>query len=368
MNVIVTDTHTRMALSAVRELGERDHNVTSVTTASRPSLGHASRWAARRVTLPDEGYADTLLELAGTDRPVLLPAGAPTLNAAAARRDEFLEAFRMLLPERSALDAAGDKPSAAEAARSLGLLVPDEYQQDSPSFPCVVKYRNGEALRLHAPERYAIARNAQEYDRAMAAMSPKGEVFVSQYIEGCAFGVSALLNGESEPLTVLCHERVREYPVSGGPACLAKAVWHGKLVDSALTLLKAMRLTGFAMVEFKGSPENPYVLEINPRVWGTFPLARHCGLYMADMYVREAMGERLRPDRECRYTPGVRMQYLASDLMCMASSVRMGVRTRGSVIGDCLSGSVKGGVFDWRDLPGTAAYAASLLKRRGGRA
>lgn len=363
MDVIVTDTHLRMTLAVIRELGQAGHTVISVARASKPSLGHASRYTAKRYTLPDEGYMDALLSLGGAEKPVLLAAGAYTLNAATAHRDAFLSAFHTLLPDHDALDAAGDKPTVARTAQALGLLVPEEYPNDAPRFPCVIKFRNGEALQLPAHRRYAIVYDETEYARIWPAMRKQGEVFVSQYISGRAYGVSAVLNEDSEPLAVLCHERVREYPLSGGPACCAESAWHAKMVEAALSLLKAMRLTGFAMVEFKGSPDKAYVLEINPRIWGTYPLSRLCGADMASIYARAAQGETLPPVRDCRYRTGVRMQYGANDLAHWISRMRTRTRTEGSVIGDFLSPRVKGGVFDWRDLPSAFAYLGTLMRK-----
>lgn len=370
MEVIVTDTHSRMALAVIRELGQAGYDVVSVTRASKPSLGHASRYTKKRVTLPDDGYADALLGLAKKDRPVLLATGMPTLQAASARRDEFLSAFRMLLPDHQVLTRAGDKPEVMRTARRLGLRVPETYPPESPLFPCVIKYHNGEALQLLAHERYAIVREANAYEDTLASMRSKGEVFVSQYIPGRAYGVSAVLDENSQPLAVFCHSRVREYPLTGGPACCAESIWHEALAESAVQLLQSLSFTGFAMVEFKGTPDNAYVLEINPRIWGTYPLTRLSGAGMAVTYVRAALGEALylaaQPAASavaCRYRTGVRMQYLANDLMHWAACLRAGLPTEGSVPGDFLSPRVRGGVFDWRDLPGTLAYAQAVLTK-----
>ena len=46
----------------------------------------------------------------------------------------------------------------------------------------------------------------------------------------------------------------------------------------AVSLLQAIEFTGIAMVEFKGA----YLLECNPRIWGSFPLTDACGSRCAE--------------------------------------------------------------------------------------
>jgi predicted ATP-grasp superfamily ATP-dependent carboligase len=351
--VFVTDTHTRMALAVIRELGQAGYEVVSVSRKGLRPLGHASRYAKQSVTLPEDGYADALLSLANHSRSVLLPTGMFTLNEAAKRYGEFTSAFRMLLSGAAELQNAGDKPTVAETARALGLSVPQVFSLDSPVFPCVIKYRNGEALQLSAEARYAIIENEARYLSTLKAMQQNGEIFVSQYIQGKGRGVSAVLDGSSEPLAVFCHERVREYPIQGGPACCAVSVWDGGLIENALKLFKALGLKGFAMAEFKGK----HLLEVNPRIWGTYPLSRLCGAGMAEAYVRGALGTKA---EQKTYIIGMRMQYGVNDAAHFASGMRQG-RCAFGVLKDALDPRVRGGVFDMRDLPGSWAYVKGLL-------
>ena len=374
MEIIVTDTHTRMALAVVRELGAFGYDVTSVTREGFPSLGHASRYAKRCVTLSNETYADDLLMLSKPGKNVLLPTGMYSLTQIAERHEAFSSAFFGLFSPKEVLHGAEDKPTVAKIAKELGLRVPETYAPDAPRFPCVLKYRNGEKLRLRPEQRYAIVQNQAQYEKAFSAMKARGsaagidssacEIFVSEYIPGEAYGVSAVLDQNAEPLSLFCHLRMREYPISGGPACLAQAVWHPKLIEAAVTLLKALGLRGFAMVEFKGTPERPYILEVNPRIWGTYPLSRLCGAGMANAYVQGALGNTpgLITEQPPPWT-GLRMQYLVNDMANLVSCLRNRTRPSGNPLWDMLSPRTKGGVFDRKDLPGSFAYFRSLFRK-----
>ena len=376
MEVIVTDTHTRMALAIVRELGELGYDVTSVTREGLPSLGHASRYAKKCLTLSNTTYADDLLLLSKQTKCVLLPTGMHSLYQIAERHEEFSSAFFGLFSTKEALHHAEDKLTVSKVAMGHGLKVPETYAPELPRFPCVLKYRNGEKLRLRAEQRYAIVQNQSQFEKSLSAMKSLGtaaetevyssasEIFVSEYISGNAYGVSAVLDRNSEPLSLFCHMRIREYPVSGGPACLAQAVWHPELVEAATSLLKALGLQGFAMVEFKGTPEHPYVLEINPRIWGTYPLSRICGAGMANAYVKGAMGNA--PSPNVKHYPnwtGMKMQYLVNDMAYLLSCLRNRTRPSGNPLWDMFSPKTRGGVFDRKDLPGSFTYLKSLVRR-----
>jgi predicted ATP-grasp superfamily ATP-dependent carboligase len=377
-----------MALAIVRELGRAGYHVVSVgrgALGKKPlgcqPLGHSSRYTKERVTLSDDNYAQELLSLAASrfsegQKPVLFPTGMFTLNAVSEKKSEFLSAYDALIPGRDALENAGDKLKASAAANEIGLDIPETYPEDAPCFPCVVKYINGEALNLTAGNRYAIVDDPEAYRNTLEKMktvvteknigdlgreASDNMVFISQYIAGGAFGVSALLGENSEAYAVFCHRRIREYPASGGPACCAESIWDQNLAVSALALFKKMKLTGFAMAEFKGTPERPYFLEINPRVWGTYPLSALSGAGFAGMYVRAALGlADVMNKIECKYKTGVRMQYLANDL-ARAFAVKGSALLY--VMRDFFSPRRRGGVFDIKDLPGSAAYVMKLLSR-----
>lgn len=365
MRIFVTDTHTRMALALIRELGQEFPNadIFSVmdTIKREGRAGLHSRYIAGTADAGDLALFES--ESAGPDD-ILVPVMGEAVHS-------DIKNIKGLWPTADALQLASDKPKMAQVARDLGMLVPEEYPADAPRFPCVVKYRNSEAVRLPAASRYAIARNFGEYKEAKARLCRASnseifdseyfasDVFASEYVEGPAYGVSAVLDENSDPLAVFSHKRVREYPVSGGPASCAESIWDPELIRSALTLLKALKLRGFAMVEFKGYlSEKPYLIEVNPRVWGTYPLSRLCGAGMAKAYVNGALGlaAPISLTEECPYTLGLRMQFLANDLCHFAARPDFGV------IRDMLSPAVKGGVLDRSDWAGNFSYIRQNLR------
>lgn len=381
MQVIVTDCHYRFTLALIRELAAAGHRVTAVCEGGKAPVGLACKQAFDTRLLPERlsaaDYQECLLNLChGMERPVLLPAGARTIETVARARAEFKPLARFLLSGPDVLEQAGDKSAVARLAAGLGIPTPEALTPEGDetiekfaerlAYPVVLKYRCGEKLNLPAERRYTIARSDTEFLRRYRNMHDvQPPVMVQKYIRGPGLGVSVLMDAEHRPAAVFCHERLREYPVSGGPSTACRSAWFPALVPRAVALLQALSFTGFAMVEFKGPPDDARLLEINPRIWGSYPLAPLSGARMADAYVRAAYGADPPETLACTYETGVRMQYFVSDAMAALGYLGRGQMAQaGAFVRDSFSRKTKGGVYARGDRSGSFAYLKALLSRK----
>ena len=82
------------------------------------------------------------------------------------------------------------------------------------------------------------------------------------------------------PLARFTHQRIREYPISGGPSTLRESIADPLVEKMAEKILRALDWFGVAMVEFRYDPRDglPKLMEINPRFWGSLPLAVYAGV------------------------------------------------------------------------------------------
>jgi predicted ATP-grasp superfamily ATP-dependent carboligase len=128
-------------------------------------------------------------------------------------------------------------------------------------------------------------------------------------------GVSALFNLEHEPRALFAHRRLREYPVGGGPSTLRESIECHDIVDQAKVLLQALRWYGVAMVEFKVDPRDgiPKLLEINPRFWGSLPLAAGAGVDFPYMLYRLAVDGDV--EAISHYSTGIRYRWFIGDCL-----------------------------------------------------
>lgn len=382
MTAIVTDAHYRMAAALIRDLGELGVRVVVCEYAHfEKPLGFASRYADETAVLADGNDAQTLFELVRGifsregQKPVLFAVGAQTLALVSRQRERFAEVCSFLAPAPQTLDDLNDKAWTAEFASGLGVKVPQSFAiqagESAASFfarvdyPCVIKPLCGEKFGLHAEKRYCIAQTPEQAEKAYAAFRElTGQApVVQEYLPGEGAGCSVLAKN-GEVLAAICHRRLREYPVTGGPSSCCECVQRPELEQAVKKIVKAADFSGVAMFEFKLDPDGePRLLECNPRVWGTYPLTRVSGSNFAQLWLEAAGGVPLHPyqaPKPCK------MRYFPSDLAAAAGYLRRGETGRFfAALGDTLSVKTKSGLFEWKDPKPAARYLAALLKGRG---
>jgi predicted ATP-grasp superfamily ATP-dependent carboligase len=91
------------------------------------------------------------------------------------------------------------------------------------------------------------------------------------------------------------HERLMQFPREGGPSVVARAVVNSRLRELGKRLLESLCWHGAAMVEFKRSDRDGefYLMEINPKLWGSLDLAIQAGCNFPLWIARELTAEKL---------------------------------------------------------------------------
>lgn len=381
---LVTDVRYRMSLPIVRSLGKCGITVDTADLDSTPekkSLGFASRYANRKLHLPspdDDNYISALRNACADLRPVIFPVGIASLLAIADARDEVHEFADIAIASPESLALANDKAALMAHAKSIGVPTPyTTTLQDNESisqlasrisYPVVIKYRAGELLGLDPKDRYTIISDADTFIARFSDMHEKQSYpLVQQYIEGDGFGVSAVFDKNHNPLKVFCHKRIREYPISGGPSSMCVSVWEDELVSHATKLLKSLSWVGVAMVEFKGSPEHGfYLMEINPRFWGSLALAPLSGCNIPHALYRAARGELANDVPKPDYKIGKKMQFILQDTLSIPGYLKQSKNKLGlifSYILDVLNPAVSDGVWSFSDIKSSLRYFSQALKK-----
>ena len=324
--VVLTDCKYRSAIAAARSLGRDGWRVVAVDTGPEPPV-FSSRFVAERRILPEspegDAYARRLLALLEEyERPVLFCVGAATLNVVARRRETFARVCDFLIAPPEVLDQLNDKETVHRRCLELGIPAPREYGagETPQSWPVVIKPHCGEKAGLKARDRYAIAGDETAYRAYLERMSRYDAApIVQEYVAGDGAGVSLLLDREGRLISALCHRRIREFPAAGGPSTCCESFYDAGMIRQAYDLLRSFHFVGMAMVEFKGDR----VLEVNPRVWGSFPMTECAKSPFACRYAQASAGERLEY-RAKDYETGVRMRFLLNDAAAMLDYLRHG--------------------------------------------
>lgn len=338
---IVTDGIWRKSLSAVRSLGKAGYDIT-VLGDSLFTTSYWSKYTTRRLRSVNakedaKQFGITLLSYLkrrpSKGRPVLLPMEDASLEWVSAHRKTVAEFADFLLPSIDSLAIAQSKGATSALGAYLKLptletFMPSTVEEfieqlrqliiaDTLSH-YIVKPVSGSGsagiIYLDAFKNPDWREHWKKY----------GALLIQKRINssGQGLGVSLLFDNTGECVASFAHSRLQQYPNSGGPSTSRISIVNNKLVDQSIRLMTELDWRGVAMVEWKVDPisNTPYLMEINPRFWGSLELAVRSGVNFPLLYALAARGEKFDPVHSykqgiiCRWLlPGDLLRYLSQD-------------------------------------------------------
>lgn len=288
MKILVTDGHLKTTLAAVRALGRRGLDVH--TTHHRPgtTLCSLSTFNRRTHILPsyqeEEQFDAQFLDLLRAEHfDYLLLASDGAVKRVSANRERVLALTRVDLPPPAAVNRVVSKVGLLEFASEIGYPIPKtvihrradptENIVDVLSFPMVAKISSGSSY-----DRVRYLNRVDDLMSFVSSVHSDDPIIVQEYVDGVGYGLFALFD-RGKPLLYHAHERVWEYPPTGGPSVLSRIVHDRRLEELGLELLERLEWNGLAMVEFrKAHSDGRYrLMEINPRLWGSLALSIAAG-------------------------------------------------------------------------------------------
>jgi predicted ATP-grasp superfamily ATP-dependent carboligase len=166
---------------------------------------------------------------------------------------------------------------------------------------------------------------AQRIDHAqqLVALEPQGTVVVQSYVSGPLRAVTGVVWGGE--FLALGHQRyLRLWPRHAGVGSAAITVEPDlHLEGNLLRLLKGH--DGLFQAQFIGQ----YLLDVNPRAFGSLPLSVAAGANLPAIACNAARG---RQGPLVRTRPGVRYRWLEGDLRHLAAAARSGDLTQREVV------------------------------------
>jgi len=333
MSVLVTDAHLRYSRVVLQSLGRKGVVTDASGEKDNPNVAFYSRYCRNRYVYPspeqhEEAFVRTLLKRAA-DYDVLMPMHERTVVPISKHLKSFTSIVRVPIPEYQVLKLALDKAETVRVAENAGIPTPRTYfisdlnELDSLSrrldYPVVVKLR---AEMLTPPPRYVYAYSAEDLIRKYKNMHEIHPYpLIQEQIPGEGYGFFAILTEDHEAAAIFCHRRIREFPITGGPSTYCESVYNRKLIANGLKLLKEMKWYGIAMVEFRLDHRDDEfkLMELNPRFWGSLPLAIAAGVNFPYLLYRMALGEEVRP--QLTYATGVKCRFLLFDLLALKQAL-----------------------------------------------
>ncbi len=381
--VIITDIKYRMAISPIRELGKKGYEIIATefdNVKEQERLGFFSKYVRQRELLSEDNFCENIEDICKNERPVLITGNRKSLMEVIYNNERLSKCCDFLVPTEESINLADDKNTICQIAKKIGVPVPNttslsehesiEEMAEDVRFPCIIKYRNGEAMGKKPQDRYKIVNDRNEFIEAYQKMHSVDEnPIASDYINGHDIGVAVVMDKNSEPVSFLCYESLREFPIKGGPTCYARTVFSRKLLEYSVKLLKEIKFTGIAMLDFKGTLENPYFLEINPRIWGSAAITYLSKSSFFEDYVKASSGELPPIDEKTalpNYKINTKMRFTPQSFACFISHMKNSPN-KAKIFFEYLKAffdlSVHDGLFSILDPMPYIKYIINLTKR-----
>jgi len=287
LKVLVEGGEGGVALIVVQSLGRNGVHVVIGSKESRP-ISSYSKYCTRHFRYPDpkkypEKFLQCILSEVKKERyDVLITLGGEGMLLLSQYRDRFSPFVKIPLPDHDVLLKANNKAETLKIAIEHSIPCPKTYFvkdvdevkkiQDELSFPVIIKPTDSsgsKGLEYVTQKEDLITTFEKTYQHF-------GETIIQELIPpgGETYGFEGLFNKNSESRAIFVHQRLREYPITGGPSTLRVGVKNEEIVELGTRLLRELGWYGIAMVEFKIDPRDntPKLMEINPRFWGSLNL------------------------------------------------------------------------------------------------
>lgn len=383
MPVLVLDGHSRAAVETVQSLG-RSRLEIDLAAESLDGPALRSRYPARKLLQPPPGSAAEFQNWlrnqdAQRNYELIVPTTEASLLALRSLDESDSLRIRAVLSSNEALDVALDKNKTWQLGRNLGVSTPRNILLSSRnpiplpvSYPIVLKPLQSKVtihgkLETIAP---GIIRSEESYRTYIEQWLPHTPLLQQEYILGRGVGANFLFD-RGKKLWHFVHERVHELPLTGGASSYRRSIPPPPaLLGDAEKILAALQWHGVAMVEFRvDAQDRHWLVEINPRLWGSLALAIDAGLDFPLGLWLLARNSKLPPQPSYRafyYTRELRsdLQWMNMNLLADHSDPLLLTKPRmraGLEFLRPLAGCESWDHFDVRDLGVTRTILAAIV-------
>jgi predicted ATP-grasp superfamily ATP-dependent carboligase len=196
------------------------------------------------------------------------------------------------IPSYDVLINAVNKAKILEICTENGINIPKTLKlTDTPNvedviekigIPFIMKTSTEINIPPGPQSRYIVFKEKPTQELFLAAfkrLRRHGLVILQEWIEGIGIGASFIFSRYHKVVAYFGHRRILERFPDGGPSVIAESYLYPDALKNGAKLLKALKWQGVAMTEFRLRYDGKlYFMELNPRFWGTLPLAIASGV------------------------------------------------------------------------------------------
>lgn len=302
INVLIIDGHDRRALASVRSLGRMPNYKVIIGSNRNLNSSRYSKFCDRfyRYFDPDDNVdkfiEDVNLILVKEEIDVLIPMDDRMASYVAKHKDSFYHNAEILIPDWDVFKIARDKSLTLAVAEKIGIPIPRSFsieealQLDESFFPLVIKPTVSSASIGMSVVKSRLSLKETYEDINQRFPNPLIQEMIPQ---GGHFQANIIFDKASNPVCCSVKNKIREFPLTGGPSTFFRTVDYPIIEEYAAKLLREIRWVGPAEVEFMINPKTnqPILMEINPRMSATIVLSIKAGLNFPEYIVKCALGQ-----------------------------------------------------------------------------
>lgn len=294
-DVLLTYGWVRSSYAALRNLDKHGVSV-CVSDSNRVGMCQWSRLKDGFEIYPsyyanEDKFISSIVKICETKTIRLIMPSHNETEILARHRSRLPAAATALLPDEAHCALFNNKARAYELAKSVGVPVPARIDYKDPGQieallvsarieKSVIKMLTGNSSKgVHYAETPQAAQALVEKLIAENSLQADRYPQIEERVSGEGWGCSVLY-WRGEKVASFTHHRLREKVSTGGTSTLRESARHEGLEVAAKKIFDAVGWHGLAMCEFKVCPETGHYwfIEVNPRMWGSIPLAISAGV------------------------------------------------------------------------------------------
>ena len=320
---LVTDAHLRSVLAGLRGLGRAGIRAIAIAP-SRGAAGLHSRHAARRAVAPDvrtspAPFAAAVGRLAQRYGPlVVYPGQEASIDAVVGALPHLPRQVRLPYPGAAALEAIRDKGKLPELAAEAGLATPATFAEGTAAellaapirVPCAVKAGGpggamGSTSVLESPDAAGAL---------LGALPPEEPLLVQEVARGPLLSLALVLDPSGPVVARFQQVARRTWPSDAGISSEAVSVLADeRLTERSAAMLSAAGFWGLAQLQFIDAAAGPLLIDVNPRFYGSLPLALAAGVNLPAAW--HAVSTGAAAPAQDGYRVGVTYRWLEPDVI-----------------------------------------------------
>lgn len=266
MNVLISNISSFKAIVICKYLKERYGSVNIYSFDTRHFTRYfRTKYSDRHYVIERSAYLESVLDILRKDNiDLFIPIHSSEMDTVLQNKRKAEKALAYWGSYES-FAILNDKNRLYELAKGLNINVPKKYNNiEEAQVKCVIKPANQSSAK---GVRYFF--NQEKLDREKSDLDSNMDIIIQEYIQGEGVGYSVFANN-GVIITGSGHKRLAEYPISGGSSVYRESYENEEIRSISGKILHATKWSGFAMFEFKLTPENEiYLIEVNPRIWGS---------------------------------------------------------------------------------------------------